>query len=518
VNDYVRIFDTTLRDGEQSPGATMTSAEKLQVARALAKLGVDVIEAGFPAASPDDHEAVQRIALEVGTGPSAPIICALARTTTADIDRAWSAISPATRPRIHTFLATSPIHRRAKLGMSCDQIVERIREMVAYARALCEDVEFSPEDAGRTEPEFLHRAVEAAIAAGARTINVPDTVGYTQPAEFGALIAGIRERVPGAKDVVISVHCHDDLGLAAANTLAGLLAGARQAEVTLNGVGERAGNTALEEVVMALETRRDVYGLRHGIDTREIWSTSRLVSEVTGLEVQPNKAVVGKNAFAHEAGIHQDGMLKSQETYEIMRPETVGAPRTELVMGKHSGRRALQARLHELGFKLDGAALDQAFVRFKALADRRKYVADADLIALVRDEAEQAQELYLLRQLQVSCGTDGVASATVTLVDPEHRMLTLSAVGTGPVDAVFNAIDRILQTGCTLVQYQLRATNEGKDALGEAIVRVKGQDGRTFRGFGTDQDVIVASARAYLAAQNRSFEVSISKKATGSEP
>ncbi len=513
MNDYVRIFDTTLRDGEQSPGATMRCAEKLRVAHALARLGADVIEAGFPAASPDDHEAVLRIAGAVGAGADAPIICALARTTVSDIDQARSALAPATRPRIHTFIATSPIHRERKLCMSCEEILGRIREMVTYACSLCEDVEFSPEDAGRTEPEFLYRAISAAIQAGACTINIPDTVGYTQPAEFGALIDGIRRCVPRADEVVLSVHCHDDLGLATANSLAGLLAGARQVEVTINGVGERAGNTALEEVVMALETRPDLYGLRHGIDTREIFSISRLVSEVTGLEVQPNKAIVGRNAFAHEAGIHQDGMLKSAETYEIMRPEAVGAPRSELVIGKHSGRAALQAWLKELDFELEGKALDHAFARFKALADQRKTITNADLLTLVRHEVEQTQDLYLLRQLRVSCGTDGVSTATLTLADREQRPHTLAAVGSGPVDAVFNAIDGIMQTGCALMQYQLRATNEGADPLGEAIVHLTARDGRTLRGFGADQDVIIASARAYLAAQNKSLQPSAALEA-----
>lgn len=512
MTPYVTIFDTTLRDGEQSPGATMTTAEKLSVARALVRLGVDVIEAGFPAASPEDFAAVAGISRELGTAVNAPTICGLARAVKSDIDRAWQAVSMATRPRIHTFLATSPIHREVKLGMSRDQVLARIREMVAYARSLCEDIEFSPEDAGRTEPEFLYEAVASAIEAGARTINIPDTVGYTQPPEFGAIIAGILDNVPAARDVTLSVHCHNDLGLAVANTLAGLRAGARQAEVTINGIGERAGNTALEEVIMALETRKDLYGLRHRVDPKQIFSTSRLVSQITGMEVQPNKAVVGRNAFAHEAGIHQDGMLKSEQTYEIMRPEEVGAPRTELVMGKHSGRRALQARLRELGVEIEGDTLDQAFIRFKALADRRKQVTDADLLALVRDEAEHAAEMFQLGRLEVKSGTDATSTATVTLLGPSREHV-LTAQGSGPVDAVFNAIDGILETGCALSHYQLRATNEGADALGEALVRVKGPDGRSYRGFGSDQDVIVASARAYLAAQNKAYAAGQDKPA-----
>ena len=503
MSNRITIFDTTLRDGEQSPGATMTAAEKLTVARALARVGVDVIEAGFPAASPEDFAAVRQIALEVGAEANGPSICGLARANSGDIEKAWRAISGAAKPRIHTFLATSPIHREAKLKMTKAQVLERIEEQVGYAHSMCKDIEFSPEDAGRTEPEFLYEAVRTAIAAGASTINIPDTVGYTQPAEFGRIISGILDHVPSARDIVISVHCHNDLGLAVANTLAGLKAGARQAEVTINGVGERAGNTAMEEVIMALEVRKDVYGFEHGIQTKEFWSASRLVSEVTGLEVQPNKAVVGKNAFAHEAGIHQDGMIKSQETYEIMRPETVGAPRTELVMGKHSGRRALQARLRDLGFELEGESLNHTFGRFKALADRRKNVTDADLVALMRDEVEQAQELYTLDRLQVSSGSEGVTTATVTIRDPENVQHTLAAVGAGPVEAAFNAIDGMMQTGCVLTEYVIRSTNEGKDSLGEATVKLKSPDGRVFRGFGTDQNVLIASARAYLSAQNR---------------
>ena len=503
MSEQVFIFDTTLRDGEQSPGASMTADEKLSVARALSRLGVDVIEAGFPAASPDDFFAVQRIATEVGSGSEAPQVCGLARASKPDIEQAWRAVSAATRPRIHTFLATSPIHREAKLRMSQAEVLTRIRDMVGYARSLCEDIEFSPEDAGRTEPDFLRQAVQVAIEAGASIINLPDTVGYTQPKEYGAMVAMVREQVPGASTVTLSVHCHDDLGLAVANALAGLQAGARQAEVTINGVGERAGNTALEEVVMALELRPDIYGLSHGIRTSELWNTSRLVREVTGMEVQPNKAVVGRNAFAHEAGIHQDGMLKSQATYEIMRPETVGAPQSELVMGKHSGRRALDARLKELGFELDEETLDATFVRFKALADRRKHVSDSDLIALMKDEAEQAHEDFVLEFLQVTCGTDGISTATVTLRGPDEQQHTLAAVGTGPVDGVFNAIDGILQTRSVLLDYQLRATGEGKDALGEARVKVQSPEGKSFRGFGSDQDVIVASGKAYLSAVSK---------------
>jgi 2-isopropylmalate synthase len=384
---YVRIFDTTLRDGEQSPGATMTSAEKLEVAKTLGRLGVDVIEAGFPAASPDDLAAVRAIAEQV----RGPIICGLARASRGDIDKAWEAVRVAARPRIHTFLATSDLHMEHKLRMTRAEVLARVAGMVAYARDLCEDVEFSPEDAGRSDPAFLYEALAHAIRAGATTLNIPDTVGYTTPDEFGALIRAIRENVPGVGAITLSVHCHDDLGLATANTLAGLVAGARQAEVTINGIGERAGNTSLEEIVMTLATRAARLGLRTGIDTTQLVRASRLVSTVTGMAVPANKAIVGANAFAHESGIHQDGMLKHQSTYEIMRPESVGASRTRLVLGKHSGRAALSSRLAELGYSFDDTALDRVFARFKALADRRKSVSDADLEALLLDGAGAAE-------------------------------------------------------------------------------------------------------------------------------
>jgi 2-isopropylmalate synthase len=379
---YVRIFDTTLRDGEQSPGATMSSGQKLEVARTLARLGVDVIEAGFPAASSDDRIAVRTIA-DVVRGP---VICGRARASRQDIDKAWDAVRPAARPRLHVFLATSDLHIEHKLRMTRAKVLARVAEMVAYAKSLCDDVEFSPEDAGRSDPDFLHQVLEHAIRAGATTLNIPDTVGYTTPDEFGAMIRGIREEVPGVEGVTLSVHCHDDLGLATANTLAGLMAGARQAEVTVNGIGERAGNTSLEEIVMTLATRAARLGLRTGVDATQLVGASRLVSSVTGMAVQPNKAIVGANAFSHESGIHQDGMLKHASTYEIMRPESVGAERPRLVLGKHSGRAALASRLLELGYAFDDAALDRVFTRFKAVAERRKSIADADLVALVFGE------------------------------------------------------------------------------------------------------------------------------------
>nr|MBI2904002.1 2-isopropylmalate synthase [Chloroflexota bacterium] len=521
MSNYVRIFDTTLRDGEQSPGATMTSAEKLEVARALARMGVDIIEAGFPAASPDDLEAVRRIAVEVGSATHAPngslpAICGLARANKNDIDKAWEAVRHAARPRIHTFLATSEIHMKYKLKMDREQVMERVAEMVAYARSLCADVEFSPEDAGRSDPEFLYVVLEEAIKAGASTLNIPDTVGYTTPDEFSALIAGIVKNTRGIEHCTVSVHCHDDLGLATANTLAGIAAGARQAEVTINGIGERAGNTSLEEVVMALHTRRPVFNLSTGIDTTHIMRVSRLVSNYTGIVVQPNKAIVGANAFAHEAGIHQDGMLKHQQTYEIMRPETVGVTQTRLVLGKHSGRHALKARLAELGYNLNEAELDKAFERFKNLADKKKTIADADLEALVSDELYQPREIFTLDGMQVACGTMGMPTATVRLRGPDGQMHIQAALGTGPVDAVYKAIDSIVLAPNTLLEFVIHAVTEGIDALGEVTVRIESKNGRhsldaqtetqharSYGGHGADTDIIVASAKAYLSALNK---------------
>jgi 2-isopropylmalate synthase len=514
--DQVRIFDTTLRDGEQSPGATMTSSEKLEVARALSRLRVDVIEAGFPAASPDDLNAVRRISEEVGQQDQPPIICGLARTHRADIDAVWKAVEPAARPRIHTFLATSEIHMKHKLRMDPEEVVERVIEMVRYACSLCEDVEFSPEDAGRSDPEFLHVVLEEAIKAGATTLNIPDTVGYTTPKEFGGLIAGIFEHVPGVEDVILSVHCHDDLGLATANTLAGIQAGARQAEVTINGIGERAGNTSLEEVVMALHTRQAVYSLSTRIDTTQISRISKLVSNYTGILVPPNKAIVGANAFAHEAGIHQDGMLKNELTYEIMRPETVGLSQSTLVLGKHSGRHAFKVRLGELGYELEDDDLARAFRRFKILADKKKVITDADLEALLADELYQPPEVFALDGLQVACGTMGMPTATVRLSGPEDTQFVRAAIGTGPVDAAYKAIDEIVGAPNVLLEFSVHAVTEGIDAQGEVTVRIQGEDApaapnaqressrpRTYGGYGADTDIIVASAKAYLSALNK---------------
>ncbi len=529
--DHVRIFDTTLRDGEQSPGATMTSSEKLEVAKTLSRLGVDIIEAGFAAASPDDLLAVRGIAEGVGITavegrPVAepPRICSLARAAKGDIDKAWEAVSPAKHPRIHTFLATSPIHREHKLRMSKAEVLAKITEMVTYARGLCADIEFSPEDAGRTEMEFLYEAIQAAIEAGATTINIPDTVGYTTPDEFGNRIALIHQNVVGIERAIISVHCHNDLGLAVANSLAALQNGARQVEVAVNGIGERAGNASLEEVVMALKVRHDRFKLTTSVDSTQLTRISRLVSKVTGMSVQPNKAIVGANAFAHEAGIHQDGMLKNQETYEIMRPETVGASQSLLVLGKHSGRAAFANRLTELGYPLAATELHKAFERFKSLADKKKHITDADLLALVSDELYQPEELYRLDQLQVTCGT-GMPTATVRLEIPGGELRTVSTVGTGPVDAVYMAIQQIVNIPVTLLEYSVQSVTRGIDALGEVNVRVRADDeptdvdesrinpqsggsrARVYHGHGAHTDVIVASAKAYLASLNRLLSV-----------
>ena len=524
MNNYVKIFDTTLRDGEQSPGATMTSAEKLEVARSLARMGVDIIEAGFPAASPDDLEAVRRIAVEVGTQPKGqpdakvPVITGLARANKPDIDKAWEAIKDADKPRIHTFLATSAIHMKHKLKMDPEEVVQRVSEMVAYARSLCADVEFSPEDAGRSDPEFLYVVLGEAIKSGATTLNIPDTVGYTTPDEYFKLIDGVIKHTPGMHDgITVSVHCHDDLGMATANALAGIQAGARQAEVTINGIGERAGNTSLEEVVMTLKTRHPVFNLETGIETQQLSRVSKLVSNYTGIVVQPNKAIVGANAFAHEAGIHQDGMLKHQTTYEIMRPEDVGVNQTTLVMGKHSGRAALRSRLAIMGHSLDDAELDKAFARFKELADRKKVITDADLEAVIADEFYRPRDVFYLEGLQVSCGTLGMPTATVRLRGPDRVVHNFASMGTGPVDATYKAIDAIVKTPCKLLEFNIHAITEGIDALGEVTVRIQSDSSgdtkmdaqseqeyaRVYGGHGADTDIIVASAKAYINALNK---------------
>jgi 2-isopropylmalate synthase len=503
---HVRIFDTTLRDGEQSPGASLTSAEKLEIARHLAELGVDIIEAGYPASSPDDLAAVRRVAEEVGT-PDGPVICGLARAVKSDIDKVWEAVQYAAKPRIHVFLSTSEIHMKYQINMTPDQVMERTREMVRHARSLCADVEFSPMDATRSDPEFVSKVCAIAIEEGATTLNIPDTVGYTTPIEYASLIRYLIDNTPGGNspDIFWSVHCHDDLGMATANTLSGLMAGARQAEVTINGIGERAGNTALEEVAMAINTREAVYKLHTSIKTEQITRISRLVSNYMGMIVQPNKAIVGANAFAHESGIHQDGQLKNHLTYEIMRPETVGLFESRLVLGKHSGRHAFKVRLRDLGYNLSDAELQEAFKRFKDVADRKKHITDADLEALVADQLQGPAELYKMHNLQVVCGNPGMPTATIRLECPDGQIRVESAVGTGPVDAAFSAMDKIVGVPNSLLEYAVHAITEGIDAIGEVTVRICTKDGeyQTFGGHGADPDVIVASTKAYLAALNR---------------
>ncbi|RME45996.1 MAG: 2-isopropylmalate synthase [Chloroflexi bacterium] len=524
--EKVLIFDTTLRDGEQSPGATLNAQEKLDIARQLARLGVDIIEAGFPAASPGDLEAVKQIAQTVGRemridkhGNEAepPVICGLARANKADIDAAWEAVKPAKYPRIHTFIATSPVHMEFKLRMTPEEVIERTREMVSYAKQFCDDIEFSPEDAGRSNPRFLYQVLATAIEAGATTINIPDTVGYTTPEEFGQLIRDIRENTPGAKDVVISVHCHNDLGLATANTLAGIRNGARQVEVTVNGIGERAGNTSLEEVVMALYVRQQVYELDTNIVTQEIHRTSDMVSRYTGMVIQPNKAIVGANAFAHEAGIHQDGMLKHKRTYEIMDANTIGLTHSKLVLGKHSGRHAFRVRLEEMGYHLDDEELNRVFRRFKELADKKKVVTDADLEALVGDEVYQPKETWELVNVQVQCGNNVIPTAVVTLRNVETgEEFTDAGFGTGPVDAVYQGINRIVQVPNELTEFLVQAVTEGIDANGDVTIRVAVPESRgyshtaqgrprrrLFSGRGIDTDIVVASAKAYMQALNK---------------
>lgn len=505
----VVIFDTTLRDGEQSPGATLNASEKLRLARQLARLGVDVIEAGFPAASPDDLRAVRRIAEQVGASGDKradsppPVICALARAAQDDIDAAWTAIRSAASPRIHTFLATSDIHLQHKLRMTRDGVLAQIREAVGHARSLCEDVEFSPEDASRSDRSFLCEAIEAAIEAGAATINIPDTVGCTTPGEFGALIRHLvscTRRTPGT---VLSVHCHNDLGLATANTLSALRAGARQVEVTVNGIGERAGNAALEEIVMLLDARHDRFRLTTGINKMEIVRTSRMVSDMTGLRVQRNKAIVGANAFAHEAGIHQDGILKHHATYEIIRPETIGLGESNLVLGKHSGRHAFRAHLADLGYELEEPTLDLAFASFKELADKKKTVADADIEALLADLLHSAEGGHQLDDLQVVSGRPGMPTATVRVLAPDGTEHIRAAVGAGPVDAVYRALDDVVGVPTELLEYNVHSITEGIDAQGRVAVQLRDRQGRVASGSGADTDIIIASAKAYLGALNR---------------
>ena len=515
----ITIFDTTLRDGEQSPGASMNTEEKIGIAKALVDLGVDVIEAGFPIASPGDYEAVRLIAEQVRGAR----ICGLARCRDADIDRAGAAIAPAEAGRIHVFLATSAIHRERKLKMGKEEIVERAVAAVKRARNLCDDVEFSPEDAGRTEDGFLCEVVEAAIAAGATTVNIPDTVGYCMPAEYAGKIRVLFERVPNIDRAVVSVHCHNDLGVAVANTLAAIEAGARQVECTINGIGERAGNCSLEEVVMALRTRSDAFGgtaaagVHTEIDTRRLVPVSRMVSHITGLQVQRNKAIVGKNAFAHEAGIHQDGMLKDRTTYEIMRPEDVGIARTELVLGKHSGRHALRQRVQEMGYDIDGAQLDEVFRDFKELCDKKKEVFDADLEALVDRQLHTVEKAWKLVTLHTSAGSSCQPCATVTLQRPDGTQVRMSEFGCGPIDAAFNTIEKITGYPFVLTDFNVRSVTTGKDAQAEVYVEIR-HDGRVWRARASSTDTVEASAYAMVGAVNRIVRAADRTHAVGASP
>jgi 2-isopropylmalate synthase len=495
--DRVVIFDTTLRDGEQCPGATMTHEEKLEVAELLDAMGVDVIEAGFPIASEGDFAAVQEIARRAKNA----VICGLSRAGFKDIDRCAEAIKPAKRNRIHTFISTSPVHMKYKLQKEPHEVYEMVIGQVTRARGHTDDVEWSAEDATRTEHDFLCRCVEAAIKAGATTINIPDTVGYTVPEEYYALIKMLRERVPNSDKAVFSTHCHNDLGMAVANSLAGVAAGARQIECTVNGIGERAGNAALEEVVMAMKTRNDVLPYVTGIDSTWLTRASKLVSAATSFPVQYNKAIVGRNAFAHESGIHQHGMLANAQTYEIMTPESVGVKQTSLVMGKHSGRHAFVHKLEELGYHLAGNQLEDAFVRFKALADRKKQIYDEDIEALVDEEIATAHDRVKIVSLTVIAGTQGPQSATLTL-DIDGRHVTTQSTGNGPVDAIFNAIHALVPHEAVLELYQVHAVTEGTDAQAEVSVRLS-NDGRSFTSRGADPDTLVASAKAYLGALNK---------------
>jgi len=538
--DYVRIFDTTLRDGEQSPGATLTSSEKLEIARNLAKLGVDIIEAGFPIASPDDFAGVKQIADVVGNevfeDGYVPVVAGLSRANEKDIARAWDAVKGAVRPRIHTFIATSEIHMRSKLNKTPDEVVAIAVNAVKYAKGLgCDDIEFSPEDAGRSDPEFLYRILAEVIDAGATTLNIPDTTGWNMPWEFGELIKKLRENVSGAENVIFSTHCQNDLGLATANSLSGALNGARQLECTINGIGERAGNASLEEVVMALALKGDeqfVGGpgtgkLRTAINPVYITPTSKMVAEYTGMKCQPHKAIVGANAFQHESGIHQDGMIKDKSTYEIMTPESIGLMRGEsqsgagIVLGKHSGRNAVGTRLRELGYDLDLDKLNAVFARFKEVAEKKKGgLDDDDLESLVSDQSQSMNELWKVTGLQATTGLSGIPTATVKLMGPDGVERYVSSTGTGPVDAVYKAIDQIIGVEVTLESYSMNSVNEGIEALASTrVVIVPTVDGpndssvmdaqtsqlreKKFSGSGSDTDIITSSARAYVSALNK---------------
>ncbi len=496
--ERVIIFDTTLRDGEQAAGGTLNVQEKTEIARQLEKVGVDVIEAGTPINSLSEFEAVKLIASVVHT----PTICALARALPEDVDRAGEALRGANHPRIHVFLSSSDIHLVYQLKKSRDEVLQMGRDMVARAKQYTDDVEFSPMDASRTEPEYIYQILEAVIDAGATTVNIPDTVGYAIPGEFGRLIGGIFKNVPNIGRAIVSVHCHNDLGLAVANSLESLKHGARQVECTINGIGERAGNASLEEIVMAIKTRQDFFEMTTSIDTTQIYNTSRLVSELTGFPVQPNKAIVGANAFRHESGIHQDGVIKMPITYEIIDSKTVGIPASSLVLGKLSGRHAFEERLAELGYSLGEADFNRVFLAFKELADKKKEIGDKDIESLIAQELRTVAEVYRLDSVQVSCGDKGIPTATVRMVSPDGQFLADAALGTGPVDAVYEAINRIVSVPNVLTEFSVKSVTEGIDAIGEVLIRIE-SEGITYTGRGADTDIIVASAKAYMNALNR---------------
>ncbi|MCD6358610.1 MAG: 2-isopropylmalate synthase [Dehalococcoidia bacterium] len=496
--DKVIVFDTTLRDGEQGAGGSLNIGEKLEIAHQLEKLGVDVIEAGFPASSPGDFEAVKLIAKEIRT----PIICALTFAQPDSIDAAWKAVKGAEHPRIHIFLSSSDIQMFYQLKKSREEILESAREMVAHAKSYLDDVEFSPMDASRTDPEYLYKITTAVIDAGATTVNFPDTVGYATPSGYGELVEGIISNVPNIDRALISIHCHNDLGMAVANSLAALKKGARQVECTVNGIGERAGNASMEEIVMALKTRNDFYQMDTNIVTAEIYKTSRMVSDLTGFTVQPNKAIVGLNAFRHESGIHQDGVLKKAITYEIMDPRSVGIPSSSLVLGKLSGRHAFKERLAELGYSLNDEDLNRAFASFKKLADKKKEVVDRDIDSLIAEEMRTTSEIYHLEHVQISCGSPGIPTATVKLTTPYGQTVTDASPGTGPVDAMYKAINRIVKVPNNLTEFTVKSVTEGIDAIGAVLIRIE-SSGMTYTGRGADTDILVSCAKAYMNALNR---------------
>lgn len=496
--DKVIIFDTTLRDGEQAAGGSLNIQEKLEIARQLERLGVDVIEAGFPVTSPGDFEAVSLIAREVRT----PVICVLTHANLDAVDQSWEAVKGAKRPRIHIVLSSSDIHLFYQLRKSREEILEMSCDTVARARKYCDDVEFSAMDASRTQPEYIYQILKAVIDAGATTVNIPDTVGYAMPDEFGDLVAGVFKNVPNIKRATVSVHCHNDLGLAVANSLEAVRRGARQVEGTINGIGERAGNASLEEIVMAIKTRRDFFNLTTNMDTTQIYRTSRLVSELTGFAVQANKAIVGANAFRHSSGLHIDGVIKMPITFEIMDPKSVGVPASSLVLGKTSGRHAFRERLAELGYSLSEQDFNRAFAAFKELADKKKDVTDKDIESIVAEEQRTVSEFYHLDRIQVTCGDRGIPTAAVRLIGPDGEAIADAALGTGPVDAVYKAINRIVGVPNTLTEFTVKSVTEGIDAIGEVLIRIE-SDGITYTGRGADTDVVVASAKAYMNALNR---------------